>query len=273
MHWDADAEAAIQKVPFFVRKRVKRKVEDQVAEKGRTTVTLADVTAAKQRFLTSMDKEVAGFQVASCFGPSGCPNRAVADDGLAAAVETILRQADLRGFLQAQVKGPLKFHHEFRVTIADCPNACSQPQIRDIGIIGACLPDVTGQACNRCEACVTTCHEKAIELAETGPVIDQAACLACGQCVGACPTGTLAPGRKGYRVQVGGKLGRHPQLARELPGLYAADKVLAIVQACLDQYKAHSRGGQRFGEILTDERLGKIFACIPDEQIPRQGID
>lgn len=258
MRWEADAEAAIQKVPFFVRKKVRRKVEDQVAEKGRATVTLADVMAAKQRFLTSMDKEVAGFQVESCFGPSGCPNRAVADDGLAAAVEAILRQADLRGFLKAQVKGPLKFHHEFRVTIADCPNACSQPQIRDIGIIGACIPEVTDQACSRCEACVTVCHEKAIALADSGPVIDTAACLACGQCMRGCPTGTLAPGARGYRVQVGGKLGRHPQLARELPGLYPADRVLAIVRACIDIYKTHSRGGQRFGEILTEARFGEL---------------
>jgi len=264
MRWEADAEAAIQKVPFFVRKKVRRKVEDQVREKGRTTVALADVMAAKQRFLNRMDQEVTGFQVESCFGPSGCPNRAAADDGLAVAVEAILRQADLRGFLQARVSGPLKFHHEFRVAIADCPNACSQPQIRDIGIIGACLPQVTDQACTHCEACVTACHEKAIALEDSGPVIDQSACLACGQCVGVCPAGTLASGRKGYRVQVGGKLGRHPQLARELPGIYPSDRVLAIVRACLDLYKTHSRGGQRFGEILTEARFGELVERMKD---------
>jgi anaerobic sulfite reductase subunit C len=51
-------------------------------------------------------------------------------------------------------------------------------------------------------------------------------------------------------VQLGGKLGRHPQLARELPGFYTEDQVLDIIQDCLCIYKARSKHGERLGQIL-----------------------
>jgi anaerobic sulfite reductase subunit C len=145
----------------------------------------------------------------------------------------------------------LKFHHEFRVTVADCPNACSQPQIRDVGIIGAVMPAITDQACSGCEACVDVCPDDAIALDETVAINSQR-CMACGKCILACPTGTLSEQVKGYRVLLGGKLGRHPQLARELPGIFSEQEVLDIVDGCLALYKKKSRGGKRFAELLTD---------------------
>ena len=57
---------------------------------------------------------------------------------------------------------------------------------------------------------------------------------------------------KGYRVLLGGKLGRHPQLARELPGIFSQQEVLDIVDGCLALYKKKSRSGKRFAELLTD---------------------
>ena len=53
-----------------------------------------------------------------------------------------------------------------------------------------------------------------------------------------CPTETLIAEKTGYRVQLGGKLGQHPQLAKEMPGIYAHETVLDIVQACIDLIKA-----------------------------------
>ena len=253
MKWMPEAEEAIKKVPFFVRKRVRARVEKEANKAGKQAVSLADVKATQARYLTRMSSEIKGYQIETCFGPSGCPNRAIISDQLIARIESEVEKEDLLGFLKQSVKGDLKFHHEFRITLADCPNACSQPQIKDIGIIGACTPVVSEEPCSLCEACVEACKEDAISIdtEKEIPVIDGNLCLNCGKCVPVCPTGTLVEGPQGYRVQLGGKLGRHPQLARELPGIYDENMVMEIVRDCLRFYKDNSKHGERFGQILT----------------------
>lgn len=262
MRWTDEAEAAIKKVPFFVRKKVRLRVEKEATEEGRKVVGIDEVRATQKRYLGGMASEVKGFQLDACFGPNGCLNRCVVSDHLVKGLEKILREAHLLSFLKTQVGENLKFHHEFRVTVADCPNACSQPQIKDVGIIGAVLPTLTEQECSHCGQCTDSCPDDAIAL-DTRVQIDRQRCMTCGKCITACPTGTLAEKVKGYRVLLGGKLGRHPRLAKQLPGIYDAADVLGIVDACLALYKAKSNGGKRFAEILTDadfEDLAKRFS-------------
>ena len=260
-----EAEEAIKKVPFFVRKRVRARVEKEAKESGKKAVSLSDVKATQGRYLTRMESEIKGYQIETCFGPSGCPNRAIISDQLIARIETQVAKEDLLGFLKQSVKGDLKFHHEFRITLADCPNACSQPQIKDIGIIGACAPVVTDKPCSLCEACVEACREDAIliDTEKEVPVIDDTLCLKCGKCMPVCPTGSLIEGQKGYRVQLGGKLGRHPQLARELPGVYSEEQVRQIIRDCIRFYKQHSRHGQRFAQVMQPDDFAKIAKRYP----------
>ena len=260
MDWTQEADDAVKKVPFFVRKRVRARVEKEAREAGKKVVSLADVKATQARYLKGMASEVKGYQIETCFGPSGCPNRAVTSDRLLEQIESLIAQEDIRGFLKDRVKGELKFHHEFRLTLADCPNACSQPQIKDIGIIGACSPELTAEPCSRCEACVEACREDAISLNSEAecPQIDYTRCLSCGKCMQVCPTGTIAESTRGFRVQLGGKLGRHPQLARELPGIYSEQTVIEIVRDCLRLYKQRSRHGERFGQILTPADFAEL---------------
>jgi dissimilatory sulfite reductase (desulfoviridin) alpha/beta subunit len=232
-------------------------VENEAAAEGKPVVTLAEVKATQRRYLNNMESEMRGYQLDSCFGPSGCPNRAIASDGLVPRIQARLEAADLLGFLKATVSGKLRFHHELRVTTADCPNACSQPQIKDIGILGASRPARADSECTRCEACVAVCPEAAVTLDDSMPRVDGERCIACGKCMAACPTDTLVTGETGYRIQLGGKLGRHPRLALELPGIYSEDAVIEVVQDCIDFYKAHSTNGKRFAELLS---IGDIVA-------------
>jgi dissimilatory sulfite reductase (desulfoviridin) alpha/beta subunit len=254
MKWTAEAEAAIQKVPFFVRKKVRTRIENEAATAGKTMVSLADVKLSQARFLSKMSSEIKGYQVDICFGPSGCPNRASRGENMIQKIENLLEKEDLLGFLKQRVKGDLKLHHEFRVSLAECPNACSQPQIKDVGIIGACMPLLTDEACTRCDACVDACKEAAVsfETEQDIPKIDDDLCLACGKCIEVCPTGTIASGTRGFRVQLGGKLGRHPRLARELDGIFSEEEVLAIVKRCVRFYKEKSKHGERFAEIFQN---------------------
>lgn len=254
MKWNNDAEEAISRVPFFVRKKVKKRVEEEAVRCRAPEVTMEHVNACRKKFLNQMEKEVRGFQVENCFGPGGCPNRAVISDGLSEQLESELAKRDLFGFLKEKVNGPLKMHHEFRISVSDCPNGCSRPQIVDIGLIGACEPFITDEACSECGACVDVCKEDAPSLYNEFPQIDPSKCLWCGECIKVCPTGTLKENRKGYRVQVGGKLGRHPRLGRELHGIYAPGEIRELLNRCLDHYQQHCEHGERFGEIL--ERTG-----------------
>ncbi|MGD9366419.1 MAG: 4Fe-4S binding protein [Desulfobacteraceae bacterium] len=200
------------------------------------------------------------LRIDTCFGPSGCPNAVGRSHGLADRIESLLKGADFLGFLKSKGIEDLKFHHEFRVTLADCPNACSQPQIKDIGILGALIPGISDEACTACGACVETCREAAISLKQGAPepTVDMQRCLACGACIPVCPTGTLVEGPAGYRIQLGGKLGRHPQLARELPGIYDAAAILEIISACIELYKTKSRKGERFGQILQPKDFDEL---------------
>jgi len=259
MQWDKDAEQAMTKVPFFVRKRVKKRVEAEAEQDGAARVTMAHVTACRQRYLHHQEDEVQGFTVETCFGESGCPNRIETGEELSQRLEALLRAHNLREFMQSRVSGTLKLHHEFRITLADCPNACSRPQIVDIGLISASLPKPGDSPCSECGACLAACREEGITLTgpeEPGPHFDWQRCLACGQCARACPTGTIACGLSGFRILLGGKLGRHPQLGRELSGIFSAETTLAIIDSCLTHFKAENRHGERFGEVLNRTSLG-----------------
>jgi dissimilatory sulfite reductase (desulfoviridin) alpha/beta subunit len=257
MKWTDEAEAAVKRVPFFVRKRVRARVEKEAAAAGKSRVALADVKATQTRYLDKMGSEVKGYQVDACFGSGGCPRRAANSEDLLERIEKVMAEADLLAFLKSRVSGSLKFHHEFRISIADCPNACSQPQIKDVGILGAVTPAITPEPCSACGACADACKEEAIALDAAGEIqaVDLDRCVHCGACIQACPTGTLDVKKQGYRILIGGKLGRHPRLARELPGIHDSDTVIEMLHAFLVFYKSHSTRGQRFSQLLTDAHI------------------
>jgi anaerobic sulfite reductase subunit C len=264
VEWTKDAETAVKKVPFFVRKKVRARIEAQVAAAGNTIVTLADVKTAQKRHFKKMSEDIKGYQIDTCFGSSGCPNRAVSSEKLLEQIEKMVAAEDLLSFLKHHVREDLKYHHEFRISLAECPNACSQPQIKDIGIIAALVPGLTDEACSGCKACVEACPDNCIHLEVTTekPEIDLERCMSCGKCIQVCPTRTIQEQKRGFRVQLGGKLGRHPRLAMELPGVYTERNVLEIVRYCITFYKRNSRRGKRFAEIFKKSDVDALLETL-----------
>jgi len=253
MIWTEEAEQAIGRVPFFVRGKVRREVEKEAAGQGSSRVWLKHVEDCRRKFLSGKAIEPEGFQIETCFGSGDCGNCAVESTALVNELEKMLSGRDFTGFLKERVGGPLKMHHSFRICVSDCPNACSRPQIVDIGIIGALRPRVSDELCTGCGGCSSCCLEVAIQVEQEGdaPTVDRNKCIMCGKCVSECPSGAMEEAERGWRVMVGGKLGRHPQLGKELGGIYSKQEVLAIVDRCLDIYFAYNVGGERLGAILN----------------------
>ena len=63
MKWNKDAAEAVSRVPFFVRKRVKRRVEEEARRCGSDLVTIQHVRSCQKKFLDNMSSEIKGYQV------------------------------------------------------------------------------------------------------------------------------------------------------------------------------------------------------------------
>jgi dissimilatory sulfite reductase (desulfoviridin) alpha/beta subunit len=207
--------------------------------------------------------ELKGWRVETCKGPKqGCLNRAAPDDALAADIAGVFLSHDFGVGLRALVGRTLKHRHEFSVTIADCPNACSRPQIVDLGLIGAAEPGFTNEACHQCMGCVHACRESAVTHPGLLPIINHERCVRCGSCCRVCLSGTLQVVRRGWRILLGGKLGRHPRLGIELPGIYRREGVLAAADCCIEYYLRNARAGERLGDLLQRVGNDELVACI-----------
>lgn len=146
-------------------------------------------------------------------------------------------------------------HGLLTISVSLCPNACTRPQIADIGLIGASKPAVAENRCSGCGCCVESCREGAVMLSDKPSPTFSERCLSCGACVRACPTGALREEYAGFRIMLGGRLGRHPRLATELAGIHSSQDALAQVAACLDRY-------------LNREKRQSHF-CIPSMPVRR----
>jgi len=252
MEWHPEAEAYLKKVPFFVRKKVKGEVEKYLKTQGKNKVTPEDFLKAKEVLLNKMSEAEKGYEVSGCFGVDSCPNALTSSSRLLKTLEEILEEEKITQFLISRVGGKLKAHHKFKVCLSECPNACTQIYICDFALHGVVKISVNPKACSFCESCIETCEEGAIELTEFGPVINEELCVGCGHCLKVCPESALTEEFRGYKVYLGGKLGRHPRLATLL-GCFSAEEIPILLRNILFLYKNYNQKGERLGAII--ERL------------------
>lgn len=192
------------------------------------------------------------YKLTFCSGVNGCENRAVFFRNFHERLDGLL-QGLFGGQDEAKIKDGRSAHGVFRVAVSDCPNACSRPQIVDIGLIGASEPVVTDTACKDCGGCLDVCKEQAVTFwnGVRFPIIDDSRCVRCGACVRACSKGTIQESKQGYRILIGGRLGRHPRLGTEFPGIYDEAKTLEIVRRIVVWYLANTTKGERLADVMN----------------------
>lgn len=203
-------------------------------------------------------------QVRVCGAANGCP-RAVADVAAAAtAVTAALDTVDVAGVVRdkAVSAGRILEHHRFKVTLSGRPHGCTQPQIADVGIMGQERPRLDEGACIGCGLCVETCVESAFSLMGGRLRMDESRCVGCGECIRVCPTAALTAVASGWRVLVGGRLGRHPRLGAEVASCVDLDRAIAVATKVVGLW---ARTG------LPDERVGAMLDRVTGCEGPRDG--
>ncbi|GAB6158901.1 hypothetical protein JCM39194_21010 [Desulfotomaculum varum] len=180
-----------------------------------------------------------------------CHHAVIDTEQMAKACHKVFQELDFSGRRLLGLSGAKPKHHDiFTVAIAGCPNACSQPQIKDFGLLGQAVPAVT-ENCSGCGLCTTTCPDQCIVLTEKGPQIDTSRCLNCGQCAECCAAGAVTFSKVGYQVLRGGKLGRRPRLAEEVASLTDEQEALGWLRQTIELLLAEGLPGERLGTLLN----------------------
>lgn len=205
--------------------------------------------------------------------PGSYPRGGGRGDALMAALRRTAEESGWNRFLNQHTGGVIRRHDAFSVALAGCANACSNPHIADVGLVAVWRPEANKNLCAGSLACAekgglapcaASCPEGAVAMRGNKPAIDAKICLDCGRCVKACPSMALS-GPRGWRVYLGGRLGRRPRLAAPLPGLFPAADLPGILAACLKLHMDHYRPGARFSDTAQAHkaRLGKMLGQFP----------
>jgi dissimilatory sulfite reductase (desulfoviridin) alpha/beta subunit len=205
-----------------------------------------------------MTDQLPAHTVKVCRGATRCPHAVLGQD-LSAELEAVLAGSGWPRFL-AGMNRPIRHHHQFKVAVASCPNGCSQPHIADFGLIACARIGIEPARCSDCGHCVAVCAEKALNLKDRIH-LDSSRCLGCAACARVCPEKALRVDETGYRVLLGGKLGRHPRLAHEL-GFFSLQDSLHVLAKVLDVYMKHHRPGLRLGELVESMGREKFDALV-----------
>ena len=248
--WTQEAQELLKQIPFFVRGKVKRKVEEWAEQKGIERITKDALFAAKRELKDKAAQPERAFSVEGCFGRFGCPHALGSSERLLKEMEKILEEEGIEEFIKEKTKGKIKHHNQFRVALSECPNSCSKVHIADFGVQHIAKITENPELCTGCEKCLEACPDRAIKITNGKAKLDREMCLQCGECAKACPTGALSIEQKGYRVLIGGKLGRRPRLASVIAEFASEKEVLKLLKDTIHFYKQHCQSGERLGTIL-----------------------
>lgn len=190
------------------------------------------------------------YEVDRCRGIAGrCPFSLADNSELAADIVQAVSES---AWAQRKQSGP-SHYKQLRIALANCPNACTQPQIKDIGVIATSAPEAVGPDCNGCRQCEDVCQEGAIVVRDGQAELTRTKCVGCGLCFLQCARGALGSRAVQFRILVGGKMGRHPRWAQELC-VVDSSRVVKALQSFLQITAHHAKPTERIASVI--ERLG-----------------
>lgn len=205
MDWDREAAAAVERAPFFVRRMVRRKVEDYVAARGGTRVTLADVQSARQQLAggTAPQMPAPPVDVADRDAPQARPT-----------LEVPLSEAELRAVerLTQEKAGCDTRYYSVRACgaaagcplgVADCSGLADAfaARLAASGVESYLRSAIKGPVLTHHKfrvvlaACANNCSEPQIAdfavVAQARPVPGENECCDCGRCLEVCREGAI----------------------------------------------------------------------------------
>jgi len=281
--WERKAKAQLKRAPFFARPMIRRKVEERVRKNGGKKVTFADFKKAETRFkAASAGKSSAELQtmmpqpnrpgtetviVETCHAElAGCPNVLITPSEWKEVIDNWIKETDVQEALRRKIPGErVLYHHNLRLSVSGCPNACSRPQIADIGLVGFTKPAVDEEACSVCGSCAEACPDAAITVADAPPGFDYEKCKGCTLCRNACPAGCISLSAPGARIMMGGRLGRHPHLARTVGEVKKPEQILPVIEKVVWDFIENAHIEERFGRYWQRAGMENVKMFIVAE--------
>lgn len=257
MKWTVEANNQIGAFPYFVRFTARKLIEEKNRENNKFLVEIEDVLKIKEnesiKNLLNIDYELNNIEYKQnlsmniCGGIRGCKRTFFDDMEIAKLFYRVLEESNILRTIE-ETRGTRR-NSSIKAAISGCPNSCSRPQVQDLSIVGYNKPKLTDQECIKCGKCEKECVLDLITVNENIN-INMDECIGCGKCISACPTGSIDKGEEGYRILVGGRLGKDPSLARiygEFTNLKDLENGLEEV---LEKFKKCLENGVRFSDIL-----------------------
>ncbi len=201
-----------------------------------------------------MQKEL--VKIDCCRAKDSCP-RALGNPGdLIKEVCKVLENTNYSLRRQEILRDSLEKSKAFKISLAGCPNCCSQPQIKDFGAYKLIYPKISEERCTSCENCITKCREKALSLNGNNRItIDWGKCIGCGDCLKACTQEAINAGQEYWRLTVGGKLGRHPQLAVKIADVSHGEDIKPHLQKYIELHLNSKDPNLRLGDLISKNTI------------------
>lgn len=202
------------------------------------------------------DLELSNFpvlEINTCRAVKGCQHSCYDIGSLAKFIEKRLDELHISEKLKARVQGPLRKHNVLKISLSGCPNCCSQPQIKDIGLRGIIGVKIDEDLCTSCGACTEVCRENAISLNEKGASINYEKCIECGACKKVCAVQAINQIKQGCDLLVGGKLGRHPRLATHEYYSNSDEELIREIEKYINILLEHGQCHERLGDIIESQ--------------------